>query len=140
MIQGYWSDVHGIFYPDGTIRDPSIVAAVMGFYRNRDLTASVKHNPNKEGYAQKALAHIEAVLTDRYKTFENRRATTGDILEAAEWAANLLEGAEMVPMYEPPTAKIKTWRAMPESERNADEIRNFAYELALLLKKWCRIL
>jgi hypothetical protein len=140
MIQGYWSDVHGIFYPDGTIRDPSIVAAVMGFYRNRDLNTSIKHNPNKEGYAQKALTHIEAVLTDRYKTFENRRATTNEILEAAEWAANLLEGAEMVPMYEPPTAKIMTWRAMPEQERNADEIRNFAYELALLLRKWCRIL
>jgi hypothetical protein len=22
---------HGIFYPDGTVRDPSIVAAVLGF-------------------------------------------------------------------------------------------------------------
>ncbi len=140
MIRGYWGDVHGIFYPDGTIRDPSIVSAIMGFYRKRDLTTSIHHNPNKEGYAQKALEKIEAVLTDGYKVFENRRASTDDILEAAEWAANLLEGAEMVPMFEPPTAKIQTWRAMPEAERNADEIRNFAYELAVLLKKWCRIL
>src|SRR5271163_1533322 len=30
-----WGDVHGVFYPDGTVRDPSIVAAIMGFYRNR---------------------------------------------------------------------------------------------------------
>ena len=140
MIRGYWGAVHGIFYPDGTIRDPSIVSAVMGFYRKRDLTTSIHHNPNMEGYAQKALTRIEAVLTDGYKVFESRRASTDDILEAAEWAANLLEGAEMVPMFEPPTAKIQTWRAMPEAQRPTDEIRDFAYELAVLLKKWCRIL
>lgn len=40
MIGGYWGEVHGIFYPDGTVRDPSIVAAVMGFYRNRNWTRS----------------------------------------------------------------------------------------------------
>ena len=140
MIRGYWGDIHGIFYPDGTIRDPSILAAVLGFYRKRDLTTDIMHNPNKEGHAQKALAKIEEVLTDNYKTFESRRTSTDDILEAAEYAANLLEGAEMVPMIEPPTAKIETWRAMPEAERNAEEIRNFTYELAMLIRKWCRIL
>jgi hypothetical protein len=30
-----WGNVHGIFYPDGTIRDPSIPMAVMGIFRNR---------------------------------------------------------------------------------------------------------
>jgi hypothetical protein len=142
MISGYWGGVHGIFYPDGTIRDPSIVAAIMGFYRNRDLNTTINHNVNMEGYAQKALAKIEAVLTDGYKVFESRRASTLDILEAAEWAAVLLEGGELVPMFTPPTAKIETWRKMPEAEREkqADEIRDFAYGLAMELKKWCRIL
>ena len=46
MIEGYWSDVHGIVYPDGTIRDPAIVAALFGFYRNNDLSTLVKPNPN----------------------------------------------------------------------------------------------
>ncbi len=140
MIHGYWADIHGVFYADGTVRDPSIVAALMGFYRKRDLTTAVHANPNKEGYANRALKAISAALTDDHTIFRNRRATTDDILEAAEIAANLLEASEMVPMYDPPTAKIQTWRAIPEAERNADEIRDFAYQLALELKKWCRIL
>lgn len=37
IIGGYWGEIYGIFYPEGTVRDPSIVAAIMGFYRNRDL-------------------------------------------------------------------------------------------------------
>ena len=140
MVHGYWGDVHGIVYPDGTVRDPSIIAALFGFYRNRDLNTIVKANPNKEGYAQRAITKIESTLTDVYKVFENRRASTDDILEAAEWAANLLEGAEMVPMNIPPTAKIQSWRAQPAAERDAEAIREFAYELALLLRKYCRIL
>ena len=36
MISGnYWSRVHGVVYPDGSVRDPSIAAAIMGFFRNR---------------------------------------------------------------------------------------------------------
>jgi len=42
-------------------------------------------------------------------------------------------------MYEAPTAKIQTWRAMPEQDRDAEAIRTFAYELGLTLKKYCRI-
>jgi len=40
MISGYWGEVHGLFYPDGTIRDPAIIAAVMGFYRNDESPAN----------------------------------------------------------------------------------------------------
>jgi hypothetical protein len=29
MITGNWGTVHGVFYPDGTVRDPSIVAALL---------------------------------------------------------------------------------------------------------------
>ena len=34
-ITGYWGPVHGVFYPDGTVRDPSTVAALLGMFRNR---------------------------------------------------------------------------------------------------------
>lgn len=30
-----WRDIHGVVYPDGTVRDPSIAAAIRGFYRRR---------------------------------------------------------------------------------------------------------
>ena len=43
-----WGDVHGIFYPDGTIRDPSIPMAVMGLFRNRGPDV-VLERPNREG-------------------------------------------------------------------------------------------
>jgi hypothetical protein len=140
MVQGYWSDIHGLVYPDGTIRDPAIIAAIFGFYRNRDLKTSVKPNPNKEGHADKALAMLEKALKQETTVFRNRSASSDEILEAAEYCANLLEAAEMVPMYDPPTARIQTWRAMPENERDIDAIRTFAYELGLTLKKYCRIL
>ena len=42
IISGYWSDIHGLVYPDGTIRDPSSIAAIYGFYRKRDLNTTVK--------------------------------------------------------------------------------------------------
>jgi tetratricopeptide (TPR) repeat protein len=140
MIQGYWSDIHGLVYPDGTIRDPSIIAAIYGFYRNRDLKTNIKPNPNKEGHVDKALEMLEKALKNEPTGFRNRRTSSDEILEAAEYCANLLEAAEMVPMYEPPTAKIKAWRSMPENERDIEAIRTFAYELGLTLKKYCKIL
>jgi hypothetical protein len=45
----------------------------------------------------------------------------------------------MVPMYEPPTAKIKFWREQPEEKRDREAIRSFAYDLGLSLKKYCKI-
>ncbi len=33
MITKRWGNVHGVFYPDGTVRDPSIAAAMLpGFF------------------------------------------------------------------------------------------------------------
>ncbi len=139
MIGGYWGEVHGLVYPDGTIRDPSIIAALLGFYRNRDLKTSIKPNPSREGGVTKALAELEAALKDEPSVFGHRRASTDKILEAAEYCANFLEAAEMVPMYEPPTAKIKFWREQPEEQRDREAIRAFAYELGLTLKRQCRI-
>lgn len=140
MVHGYWGDVHGIFYPDGTVRDPAIVSAILGFHRNRDAETRIAPNPNKEGHVQKALQLVEEALTDRTAAFLHRRKSTDELLEAAEYCANLLEGAEMVPMIDPPTVKILAWRKQPEEERDVRAIRAFTYDLAQTLKKWCEVM
>lgn len=140
MINGYWGDIHGIFYKDGTIRDPSIVAAIMGCYRNRDLTTSIMENPNKEGYVTRALKELEAAMTDDAEVFKYKKASSDDILEAAEMCANILEASQMVPMYELPSAKIQLWRSQKPEDRDDVAIRQFAYSLAKLLKENCQIL
>jgi hypothetical protein len=53
-ISHEWGNVHGVFYPDGTVRDPSIVAAIMGFYRNRSPNV-VLEEPDWELWVQRAV-------------------------------------------------------------------------------------
>jgi hypothetical protein len=137
MISGGWADVHGLVYPDGTVRDPSIIAAIYGWHRNRDLNTIVKENPNREGHARKALDQLKTSLAAG--TQDPRSSSTDDILEAAEYCANLLEAAQMVPMHEPPTAKIQFWRSQPPEKRDQEAIRKFAYELGQTLKEWCNL-
>jgi hypothetical protein len=141
IIGGYWGELHGIFYPDGTVRDPSIVAAIMGFYRNRDLNTIVRANPNREGQAEKAVEEIQAALNADKGTFGRPPSpeSMDKILEAAEYAANLLEAAQMVPMNVPPTAKILYWRNTPPDKRDRAAIRKLAYQLELELKKDCQL-
>jgi hypothetical protein len=144
MIQGYWGEIHGIFYPDGTVRDPSTVAAIMGFYRNRDLNTIIKPAPNREGQPEKALKELEEALNQKddhpvFGAHLHGAAQTDKILDAAEEAADLLEAAEMVPMYLPPTAQIRYWREQPPEKRDREAIRKFAYELGLELKKNCQL-
>ena len=137
MIQGYWGEVHGLFYPDGTIRDPAIIAAVMGFYRNRDLNTIIKPVANRESHAIRAVKAIEEALTDNLSTFNYSRTSTDKLLDAAEYAVNLLESAELVPMYVPPSAQIRFWREQPPEKRDRDAIRAFAYKLGQTLKETC---
>lgn len=147
IIQGYWSDIQGLVYPDGTIRDPSAIAAIMGFYRKRDLNTTIKAYPNRDKHVDKAIELLEKALggnldtlTDVYgiTPFKTSKNSVDDILEAAEYCANLLESTEMIEMWEPPTAKIETWRKLSVEDRNKQkaEIRKFAYNLGLQLKKY----
>lgn len=139
VIGGYWGAIHGIVYPDGTVRDPSIIAALFGFYRNRNEADLVRPNPNMEGKATAALSRLREALEDDHTAFRFKRASSDLLLDAMEVCANLLEGSEMVPMYVPPTAKIKAWRAQAPQERDIAEIRQYAYELAGILRKSCQI-
>ena len=140
MIGGYWGDIHGIVYPDGTVRDPSVVAALFGFYRNRDEAALVRPNPNKEGKVEAALRQLQRAMKDDYTAFRSKRSSSERLLDAMEVCANLLEGSEMVPMQVPPTARIRTWRAQDEKERDIVEIRTYAYEMARMLEEGCQII
>ena len=146
MVSGGWSDVHGLVYDDGTIRDPSIIAAIYGWHRNRDLKSSVKENPNREGHVRKALEQLKAALGEESRGTASRGlgpaapANTDAILEAAEYCANLLEASQMVPMHEPPTARIQLWRSQSPEQRDPAAIRKFALELGRTLEQWCDLL
>ncbi len=74
---------------------------------------------------------------DQASDFNYSKTSTDKILDAAEYAANLLEPAEMVPMYVPPSAQINFWRGQPPEKRDRDAIRAFTYDLGLTLKKYC---
>ena len=139
MVGGGWGEIHGIFYPDGTVRDPAIAAACLGIYRNRDLSTMIREKPNREGYADEAIRRIKESFKENKEVFKTTSASTNDILEACEWAANILEGAQMVPMCDMPSAKIEAWRKQAPAERDTKAIRQFAYHLVELLEQNCEI-
>lgn len=137
VSEGFWGDIHGLVYPDGTIRDPAVIAAMFGFFRNR-TEDRIRVNANKEGHAYRAVKAVEDVLRVEETTlFMSKNKTTDDILQAAEYCVNILEAAEMVPMWNPPSARIECWRRMPEEQRDVYEIKRFAYEMAELVRKNC---
>lgn len=139
MIEGYWSDVHGIFYPDGTVRDPAIAAAVTGCFRNRNLESMVPEKPNREQEAGKALKKLETILADSHPdVFSYGGFDVEALLDVCETMAHLLEGGQLVPMQVPPTAQIDAWRR--QEKPNVLEIKKFAYDMAQTLKKGCQIL
>ncbi len=137
VSEGFWGDIHGLVYPDGTIRDPAVIAALFGFFRNRTENR-IRVNANKEGHAYRAVKAVEDVLRVEETTlFMSKHKTTDDILTAAEYCVNILEAAEMVPMWDPPSAKIECWRRLPEEKRDVYEIKRFAYDMAELVRKNC---
>jgi hypothetical protein len=100
-----WGTVHGIFYPDGTVRDPSIPMAVMGIFRNRGPN-TVLENPDREGRVTAAVAGARDWLA----------ATNADWAagsDLAETAANLLESAQLAPLHELPTRQVELLRHGP---------------------------
>ena len=140
VIEGRCIDEHGIFYPDGTIRDAGTIAAMFGCFRNRgENSAVVPPNPNREGKADRALKLIRDALKEYTEdAFDYRRSDRKKLLDACEVAANLLEACELVPMCDLPTTRIAAFRKDPNSD--LWEIRKFAYALAKRLKEVCQIL
>jgi hypothetical protein len=102
IVRKGWGPVHGVFYEDGTVRDPSITAAMMGLFRKRsvDILPSV---PDKEGWVTKIIQQSEMWLKE-----ENKNWKEG--LDIAETSANLLESAELAAMRTPPTWEVDMLR------------------------------
>lgn len=139
MIDGYWSDVHGIFYPDGTVRDPAIAAAIVGCFRKRDIPTMVPEKANREQEAVNSLKRLSAILADSHPdVFSYGGFDTEALLEECETMANLLEGGQLVAMQVPPSARIAAFRA--QEKPSILEIKQFAYQLAMQLKEGCQIL
>ncbi len=136
VIEGFWGPLHGIVYPDGTIRDPSIVAAMFGFYRNRSETRILPQG-NREEYASDAVKRVKKALSvDKQSLFTKYEAPTEEILEAAENCINILESCEIVPMDDLLSAKLHFFRSQPEIESHRNAIKRFAYDLAKKLQEY----
>ena len=97
-----WGPVQGLFYADGSVRDPSIAAAIMGFFRRRttDILPSV---PDREGWVSRII--------ERSDKWDNETiGTWADGLDIAETEANLLEAGELTAMRIPPTYEVEMLR------------------------------
>ena len=103
MITGNWGTVHGVFYPDGTVRDPSIVAALLGFFRNRGPNV-VDEVPDRENHLTEAVAKNKEWLASPNADWEQG-------LDLAEVSANLLEAAQLVAMHDLPTRRVELLRS-----------------------------
>lgn len=102
MITGSWGTVHGVFYPDGTVRDPSIVAALFGMFRNRSEQI-VPEDPDREGFVTRAVNNNRQWLADGTAGWEAG-------LDLAEISANLLEGGQLAALRDLPTRQVALLR------------------------------
>lgn len=102
MITQRWGTVHGVFYPDGTVRDPSIAAALLGFFRNRGPDV-ILEDPDRESWVTRTVANGR-------KWLETPGAAWDQGLDIAETAANLLESAQLIAMHELPTRQVDLLR------------------------------
>ena len=102
IVRQGWGDIHGVFYEDGSVRDPSIAAAIMGIFRNREQNI-LPYFPDKEGWVTKTV-------NSSYTWLGQANASWDDGLKLAETAANLLESGELIAMYELPTREVKMLR------------------------------
>jgi hypothetical protein len=98
MVTPNWGTVHGVFYPDGTVRDPAIAAALLGFFRNRGDSV-VEDVPDRENHLTETVTKDKAWLAD-----PNADWNSG--LDLAEVSANLLEAAQLAPMHQLPSRQV----------------------------------
>jgi hypothetical protein len=120
--KSFWADRHGIVYPDGTIRDPAIVAALAGFYRRRD-GGEKDYNLNTESGVDGITAKAAAWL-------ENPASLYSDGLDIINVMASLVESGSLVPLNELPTSKVLRLESSGE-DREA---------LKTLMREWTQVL
>jgi hypothetical protein len=112
IVRKGWGPVHGVFYEDGSVRDPSIAAAIMGFFRKRSADI-LPANPDREGWVTKIVDQSDKWLNDKDRNWING-------LDIAETAAHLLESAELAAMRTPPTWEVEMLR---QGEINFDALK-----------------
>jgi hypothetical protein len=122
IVRKGWGTVHGVFYEDGSVRDPSIAAAIMGFFRKRtpDILVAV---PDLEGWVTKVTDR-----TDKWLKDPEREWKAG--LDLAETSAHLLEAGELTAMRIPPTLEVETLRQGEVNMKALEELlKKFKGEL-----------
>lgn len=102
ISQGHWGRIHGVVYADGTVRDPSIAAALMGFFRNRGRDA-IPYVVDQEKAVTRAVRAAKDWIDRPDASWEQG-------LSIAETAANLLAGGEAVPMADLPSRRVEELR------------------------------
>lgn len=101
IVRRGWGTVHGVFYEDGTVRDPSIPAAILGYFRNRDdIMLEV---PDREDKIGSVMTRINEWKKDGSKDWDKG-------IHIAEVAANMLEGGQLAPMHEAPNWQVNQLR------------------------------
>jgi hypothetical protein len=125
IVRKGWGPVHGVFYEDGSVRDPSIAAAIMGFFRKRtkDILPSV---PDREGWVTKIINQSNKWLDDSARTWKEG-------LDIAETEANLLEAAQIAAMRIPPTWEVEMLR---QDEVNFKPLRELIIKFKEQLKPY----
>ena len=101
IVEKGWGTVHGVFYGDGTVRDPSIPAAILGYFRNR--SNPFPEFPDREDKIGSVLSRTEAWKKAGGKDFEEG-------IHIAEVGANMLESAQLAPMHDAPNAQVERVR------------------------------
>lgn len=112
IVRKGWGTVHGVFYEDGSVRDPSIPAAIMGFFRKRsaDILPAI---PDQEGWVTKVIDQSNRWLDDPERKWKEG-------LDIAETGAHLLEAGELTSMRILPTWQVEMLR---EGEVNMDSLK-----------------
>jgi len=102
IVRRGWGTVHGVFYEDGTVRDPAIAAAILGFFRNRseNILPAITDNEGR----------ITRIMNNGREWLARQDAAWDEGLDLAETAANLLEAGELIAMYDPPTRRVDLLR------------------------------
>jgi hypothetical protein len=122
MIGRSWGDIQGIFYADGTVRDPVTAAALMGIFRNEGEDRRLE-TPDRESWVTVPLQR-----SAKWLAAENPDWKEG--LEIAETEANMLESNQLVAMRFPPSLTIKKLREAPP---NIPALRATMQEFVALL-------
>jgi hypothetical protein len=122
MVAHNWGPIHGVFYPDGTVRDPAISSAIIGVFRNRGADV-VLEEPDREGLLSGALEDANAWL-------KAANPDWFDGLVVAESEANFLEANQLVGLRDLPTRRLDLLRAGHDMAALRKLIEEFTTELA----------